>query len=340
MSQRPTIIDVARQAGVSKSTVSRVLQGDALVSLRSQNAVREAILQLGYEQNAVASSLRTERTWMVMLATPDITNPFWSTVARGAQDQLEAAGYSVVFANSDWDGERERLFLGTARRNRFDAILINPTVVGSQDLLATGMPTVVLGMRNDLQHFDTVGSDSFGGVMLALDHLYALGHRRIGFIRGQHKSGRGQSRHQAYQTFLQQKGLLYDPALVAEVPYELERGYQAACKLLENADRPSAIFAANDILAIGAMHAAHERGLSVPHELSIVGMDDIPAAAMTLPGLTTVAKSKYETGRQAAIFLLERIAGSGPNSPRRLFLPCHLMVRGSTAALQITENLR
>ena len=197
MSQRPTIIDVARQAGVSKSTVSRVLQGDALVSLRSQNAVREAILQLGYEQNAVASSLRTERTWMVMLATPDITNPFWSTVARGAQDHLEAAGYSVVFANS--------------------------------------MPTVVLGMRNDLQHFDTVGSDSFGGVMLALDHLYALGHRRIGFIRGQHKSGRGQSRHQAYQTFLQQKGLLYDPALVAEVPYELERGYQAACRLLENA---------------------------------------------------------------------------------------------------------
>ena len=146
MAQRPTIIDVARHAGVSKSTVSRVLQGDGPVSQQSQEAVWQAIAVLGYEQNAVASSLRTDRTWTIMLATPDITNPFWATVARGVQDTMEAAGYSVVLANSDWDANRERLFLRTARRNRFDAILINPTAVSGQELLATGVPVVLLGM--------------------------------------------------------------------------------------------------------------------------------------------------------------------------------------------------
>lgn len=333
MAQRPTIIDVARQAGVSKSTVSRVLQGDLLVSKRSQSAVRQAIADLGYEQNAVASSLRTERTWMVMLATPDITNPFWATVARGVQDRLEGAGYSVVFANSDWDGERERQFLATARRNRFDAILINPTEVSEAELLASGTSIIILGMRNDLHSFDTVGSDSYGGAQLALAHLYELDHRRIGFVHGQHKRGRGQSRQQAYQDFLQQHGLIYDPTLVVEVPYELERGYQAAQKLLELPNRPTAIFAANDILAIGAMHAAHEAGLALPHDLSIIGIDDIPAAAMTLPGLTTVAKPKYEIGRQAADFLLERLSATPPITARRCFLPCRLIVRGSTMGI-------
>jgi LacI family transcriptional regulator len=332
MTQRPTIIDVARHAGVSKSTVSRVLQGDAPVSRRSEERVWQAVAALGYEQNAVASSLRTDRTWMVMLVTPDITNPFWSAVARGVQDRLEAAGYSVVLANSDWDVARERQFLSTARRNRFDAIAINPTEVTAQDLRATGVPTVLLGMRTDLPDFDNVGSDTYGGVQLALHHLYELGHRRIGFIRGQHKNGRGLSRQQGYEDFLARHGLAYDPALTVEAPYELEGGYGAAGKLLDGNAPPTAIFAANDLLAIGAMHAAHERGIDVPTELSVIGMDDIAAAAMTLPGLTTVAKPKYDIGRQAATFLLERIDQTNPDQARRLFLPCRLLIRGSTAA--------
>lgn len=332
MAQRPTIIDVARHAGVSKSTVSRVLQGDAPVSQQSETRVWQAIAALGYEQNAVASSLRTDRTWMVMLVTPDITNPFWSAVARGVQDRLEAAGYSVVLANSDWDVARERQFLSTARRNRFDAVAINPTVVTSADLLATGVPTVLLGMRNDLHEFDNVGSDTYGGVQLALQHLYDLGHRRIGFIRGQHKSGRGLSRQQSYQDFLTRHRLRLDPTLIIEAPYELEAGYGATRQLLARKARPTAIFAANDLLAIGAMHAAHEAGLALPTDLSIIGMDDIAAAAMTLPGLNTIAKPKYEIGRQAAAFLLERLDQSTDAPARRLFMPCRLIIRGSTAA--------
>ncbi len=331
MKQRPTIIDVARQSGVSKSTVSRVLQGDALVSKQSQTAVQQAIKHLGYEHNAVASSLRTERTWLVMLTLPDITNPFWATVSRGVQDRMEMAGYSVVLANSDWDLAREQNFLKTARRNRFDALLINPTVVTHHELYATGVPTVILGMRSDISGFDNVGSDTYGGTQLLLSHLYELGHRRIGFIRGQHKSGRGLARQQAYQDFLQQHNLPYETNLVVEAPYELERGYQAAGILLDQNLPPSAIFAANDLLAIGAMHAAHERGLTIPSDLSIIGMDDIDAAAMTLPGLTTIAKPKYEIGRQAASFLLERLDGSAQAEPRRVFMPCRLVIRGSTA---------
>lgn len=331
MPERPTIIDVARQSGVSKSTVSRVLQGDAFVSKQSQLAVQQAIKHLGYEQNAVARSLRTERTWLVMLTVPDITNPFWASVSRGVQDCMEMAGYSVVLANSDWDVEREQNFLKTARRNRFDALLINPTVVTNHELLGTGVPSVILGMRSDIKDFDNVGSDTSGGTQLALSHLFELGHRRIGFIRGQHKSGRGLARQQAYEDFLQRHSLPYEASLVVEAPYELERGYQAAGRLLNQALPPSAIFAANDLLAIGAMHAAHERGLALPNDLSIIGMDDIPAAAMTFPGLTSVAKPPYEIGRQAATFLLERIEGSAPTKPRCVFMPCRLVVRGSTA---------
>lgn len=331
MGQRPTIIDVARHAGVSKSTVSRVLQGDRPVSQQSQEAVWQAIAVLGYEQNTVASSLRTDRTWTIMLATPDITNPFWATVARGVQDTMEAAGYSVVLANSDWDANRERLFLRTARRNRFDAILINPTVVSGQELLATGVPVVLLGMRTDLTGFDNVGSDSYDGVQQALNHLYDLGHRRIGFLRGQHKSGRGLARQRAYQEFMQEHGLPIDPALIVEIPYELAQGYAAAKQLLATPTPPTAIFAGNDLLAIGAMHAAHELGVAIPAALSIIGLDDIPAAAMTLPGLTTVAKPKYAIGQQAATFLLERLAGTAPPEARQLFMPCQLVVRGSTA---------
>jgi DNA-binding LacI/PurR family transcriptional regulator len=331
MPSKMTIIEVARAAGVSKSTVSRVLLGGEQVKEETKALVLDAIEQLGYERNNVASSMRTDRTWMVMLATPDIANPFWSEVARGVQDTVEQEGYSVVLANSDWDAAREQRFLSTARRNRFDAIVINPAVVSEQDLLAHGAPIVILGLRDDFSALDMVGSDSYHGTLQALEYLYELGHRQIAFIRGQHRSGRGHARHRAFNDFLNCHGLPFVPSLVVETPFDLAGGQRAAAALLQRPDRPSAIFAANDVLALGAMQTARELGLDIPGDLSVVGMDDIYAAATAIPPLTTVAKAKYATGAWAARFLLDRINSTSPIAPRRHVVPCHLVVRGSTA---------
>jgi DNA-binding LacI/PurR family transcriptional regulator len=328
---KTTIIEVARVAGVSKSTVSRVLLGGAQVKEETKAQVLKAIEQLGYERNELASSMRTDRTRMVMLATPDITNPFWPEVARGLQDTIEQEGYSVVLANSDWDAAREQRFLSTARRNRFDAIVINPAAVSERELLAHGTPIVILGLCDDFSGLDMVGSDSYSGTLQALEYLHELGHRNIAFIRGTHRSGRGHARHRAYNDFIHRYELPFDPSLVVEAPFDLAGGQRAARALLGRPDRPTAIFAANDVLAIGAMQTARELGLDIPSELSVIGMDDIYAAATSIPPLTSVAKAKYETGAWAARFVLDRINSAAPIAPRRHVIPCRLVVRGSAA---------
>lgn len=331
VSQHPTIVDVARVAGVSKSTVSRVLRGDGTyVRDETRHKVWAAVKALGYEHNAVASSLRTNRTFTVLLAIPDITNPFWPEVARGVQDLMEEHGYSVVLSNSDWDTKREQGFLRMARRNRFAAIAINPTGVTNEELRQTGLPTVILGVREGYPDFDMVGSDSYGGTLQALAYLHQLGHRRIALIRGRRQGKRGRARLAAYQEFLQEQRLPYDPALVMEVPFDRDGGHQAMARLLDLDPRPTAVLAANDILAIGAMQAAHRAKVAIPRDLSIIGMDDIYPATMTNPPLTTLAKAKYEIGRQAARFLLDRIQGDRVLAPRRQVIACRLIERGST----------
>jgi len=292
--------------------------------------VWKAIRKLGYERNAVASSLRTDRTYMVMLVTPDIANPFWPEVARGLQDTLEEPGYSVVLGNGDWDERREVRLLKTTRRNRFDGIAINPTT-NSRELQAIGIPAVILGVRDGFPNFDMVGADSYSGTLEALSYLYRLGHRRIGFIRGHRTPVSGQARDRAYQEFIEQRRLPLDESLVVEAPYDLKGGRKAMQSLLGLRRRPTAVLAANDILAIGAMQATATAGLNIPADLSIMGMDDIYPASLTTPPLTTMAKPKYDIGCQAARFLLERIEGSASRAGRRCVLPCQLVERGSTA---------
>lgn len=330
MKRRPTIIDVARHAGVSKTTVSRVVGHEAeKVREETQQRVLDAIDELGYTHNAVASSLRTDRTNIIMLAIPDITNPFWPALARGVQDRMEAEGYAVVFANSDWDDHREKMFLEMARRNRFDAILINPVCVNNADLLAAHIPTVLIGSHTNFPDFDSVGSDSYGAMQLALTHLYNLGHRRIGLIRGQQVRPR-HTRLPGYQDFLANNGLLLDDDLIVQVPFDEQGGKEALKQLWALPQRPTAVLAANDILAIGALQAAHEHGIAVPDELSIIGIDDIYAAATTTPPLTTIAKPKYEIGQQAATYLLDHLQERPYSQPRRKLFACTLQERNST----------
>ena len=199
MASRPTIIDVAKLAGLSKTTVSRVINGDtSKVSDASIKRVQEAIETLGYEYNSIASSLRTARSNVVMLMIPDITNPFWPEVARGIQDAMDLAGYSVVFANIDWKQTREKEFLRIAMRTRVDGILINPIQVSEEEILSTRIPSVILGIRSGYANIDMVGSDSFNATFQALEYLYQLGHRRIGFLMGKSEISSSSSRLNAF----------------------------------------------------------------------------------------------------------------------------------------------
>jgi DNA-binding LacI/PurR family transcriptional regulator len=332
MRQRPTIIDVARVAGVSKTTVSRVLGGEeSLVREETRQRVLDAVQQLGYERNVVASSLRTDRTQTIALIIPDIANPFWPEVARGVQDTLEDKKYAVVLANSDWEVRREREFLAMARRNRFDGIIINPARISGDELAASGIPAVVLGLDAGYPGFDVLGNDSYAGTALALGHLVELGHRRIGLLSGLSRGSSRPSRLAAYTDFCQAHDMPIDNCLIVTCPYEQESGCQGMEQLLNLTVPPTAVLAANDILAIGALQAAHNAGLRVPDDVSLVGMDDIYAVSVTRPPLTTVAKQKYELGQQAATFLFERIEGRAPDAPRRHAFPCRLVVRSSTA---------
>jgi DNA-binding LacI/PurR family transcriptional regulator len=217
-----------------------------------------------------------------------------------------------------------------ARRNRFDGLMINPSGLTSDELMQARMSVVILGLGGEQSEFDAVGSDSYTGSTIALEYLVSLGHRRIGLISGQSNRVVRSSRLASYLDFHRGRGMPIDDQLIVECPFDQECGRQSMHQLLSASPPPTAVFSANDILAVGALHAAHEAGLRVPLDISIVGMDDIYAVSVTTPPLTTVAKQKYDTGRQAATFLLERIQGLAPPEARRHEEACRLVVRGST----------
>jgi DNA-binding LacI/PurR family transcriptional regulator len=332
VAKRPTIIDVARLAGVSKATVARVInQQDDIVREETRERVMAAVAQLGYERNAVAGSLRTDKTYMVGLSIPDITNPFWPEVARGVQDTIDAHDYTTVMFNTDWKTERERKYLKMVRRNRFDGLIINPTNMVNADFDELGMPIVILGSGDEYQAYSSVGSDTTQGMLDALDYLYELGHRCIGLIAGRSQRRKVSSRYHAYTAFHARKQLKLDDSLVISSEFSAAAGVNALHELMNRSRPPTAILAANDIIAINAMRTAQEMGLRIPEDLSIVGMDDIYAASTTSPSLTTIAKPKYDIGVQAANLLLDQIHDDDAPPVQHLLLGCELVVRGSTA---------
>jgi LacI family transcriptional regulator len=329
---RVTIADVARHAQVSKTTVSHVLSGKRPVSATTRDRVERAIDTLGYRPNGLARSLRTRRTHMIALIVPDLTNPYYPALARGLEAGMEPDGYRAFICSSDGDPVRERAYLREVCDRGVDGIVLDSFHLTVDDLHhATGgrLPLVWIGGA-PMEHpgVDSVRSDDDAGAYAATAHLARGGHRRIAMVDG--PLGSGVARRNGYRRALADAGLPAHPDPPPRTDWTRDGGRRAVADLLRLASRPTAIFCSNDLTAIGALDAARDAGLEVPEDLAIVGFDDIEAAALVTPALTTVVNPAVDIGRTAAGILAERMTGRYDGPARTVTLPSPLVVRGSS----------
>ncbi|MBE3590731.1 MAG: LacI family DNA-binding transcriptional regulator [Firmicutes bacterium] len=329
-----TLRDVARLAGVDPSTVSRVVNGDQDLVIKEETRQRilKAVETLGYRPNAIARSLRLQRTRTIGLLVPDICNPFFPEVIRGAEAVASEAGYHVIFGNTDDDPAKERRFIDTLLAARCDGLILATAMTRDQTieyLSEQGLPFVLVN-RYTLGTDHYVVTDNLQAGREAVAHLIELGHRRIAHLAGPLFTDTGLSRLQGYRTALREAGITFHSAYVEECDFKEASGYEGARRLLQLDPRPTAIFAANDLIAIGVYRAAAEAGLRIPDDLSVVGHNDIPAATYLHPQLTTIRVPLNEMGRSSARLLVELIErGEATETP--VVLKTELVVRGSTA---------
>ena len=337
-SPSPSIKDVSRAAGVSTSTVSHVLNRTRYVSDAVRERVERAIGELGYRHNGLARSLRTRQSYALGLIIPDVSNPYYPQIARGVQDGAAELGYWVFLCNSDRAPHNEVRLLEALEERRVDGVILDaggpdPALVAA--LRRSDVPVVLVGSRIEDPALDVVTVAPNGGYD-AVRYLLVRGHTRIGLIGGPPvPAGNGRARPTQAGGYLQAlagAGIAVDPALMAEGDYTREGGSAAMRRLLALENPPTAVFAGNDLMAIGALSALRAAGRRVPEDMAVVGYDDIPEAAVTSPALTTIAVPKYEMGRAAAELLLARIGARGGGSaderaPRRVVLPYALVTR-------------
>lgn len=337
--RHPTIRSVAERAGVSKSLVSLVLQGSPRVGDARRQAVLTAIEELGYRPNAVARSLVARRTHTVGVLLHDMRNPWFVDVLDGLNSLLQANGLRMLMIDARLDRRAGQDFARTFQELRVDGIVVVGTLPDTEGLagVAARLPTVVAGNHEPrLPHVDLVANDDERGARLATEHLIGLGHRRIAHIAGQGTVG--ELRRRGFEAAVRAHGLT--PSAVVESGDGTEEGgYRAAVRLLTPAhgtgrpaaERPTALFAFNDISGVGALSAAQELGLAVPADLSLVGYDNTYLARIRHLWLNSVNNTSHEVGRRAARCLLDRMERPDAPAGQQLVTP-ELEIRGSTAA--------
>jgi DNA-binding LacI/PurR family transcriptional regulator len=331
-----TIKDVAQAADVSTATVSHVINRTRYVSDEVQQRVLQAMERLNYQPNAVARGLRTKRTHLLALVIPDITNPFFTDLARGFQDAADQSGYVVVVCNTDRALEHELRFLDILRQQRVDGLVLNPTMVTAEDLkrlLKAQVVVVLIGSQIDDPEFDLVMVDNIRAGADAAQHLIDLGHRRIGLICGPRTTSSGLQRYKGYCQAFERNDLPVLEEWVVEGHFTQEGGYACMQRILSQRPLPTAVFAASDVMALGAKMAIEDAGLCIPEDMSLVGFDDIPKVTWVSPKLSTIAQPRYQMGWEAARLLIDRIEQNISPTRRKVVMEHKLVVRESTAAI-------
>lgn len=329
-----TIKDVARVAGVSPMTVSRVINSSGYASQDARARVERAVGELGFVPNALARQLRSKRTRTLALVISDITNPFFTTIARGVEDIAAAHDFAVVFCNTDESEAEEMAYVQMLIQRRIDGVLLVPASDSGKSLRLLRkhrVPVVVLDRRVSSPRVDQVRSDSEAGAYQLVRHLIELGHRRIAMLAGHRNISTAADRAAGYQRALAEHGIELDDRLVRYEGFGLAAGYRMARQVVVLHPRPTALFAANNFIAFGVIRALREVGLRIPEAMSLVAFDDLPGDWLIDPFLTVVDQRAYEMGKQAAELILERLEGVERLSRRSIILPVDFIVRRSSA---------
>lgn len=329
-----TLEDVAELAQVSKATVSRVINHVPLVNKETRRRVLEAIEELGYSPNAQARSLVTRKTRTIALLTSEVTNPVHAEIARGVEDVANAHGYTMFLCNTDDRTDKESAYIDVLYQQRVEGLVFITARVNSTDALlkarAKRLPFVLCSRILPEEDFDQVGADDYLGGTIATRHLLSLGHKRIAFVSGRAGVSGSLQRLEGYKAALSEYNIEPLPDLVLEGNADREGGYKAGRSLLRLSPRVTAVFAGNDLMAIGVMEAIHDAGLRVPEDIAVVGFDDIPMASLYSLGLTTIHYSKYELGAIAGKLLLEKLSSQRRDAPpQNIILPAKLVIRSS-----------
>jgi LacI family transcriptional regulator len=326
--------DIARRAGVSTATVSRVLAGHTdIVRPETRERVLRVVAETGYFPNRLARNLRERSARIFALVISDIGNPFFTAVVRGCEDAARSRGYSVIITNTDEMPEREaQRLLDMVAEGVAGVVLASTgeTNEGLEQVTRSGIPVVALDRRIESASFDTVTTDGTTGAYEAVRHLANSGHRRIALVDGPSEVSTMVERHAGYERAMRESGLRLDSGLMVRGDLKAESGHAAAIELLGLSDRPTGIFVANNLMAVGVLRAIAEHDLSIPNDVSVVCFDDLPGGELLRPGVDAVVQPTYQLGAAAADLLLRRIAE--PEAPaREVVLAAKLVVRGSVS---------
>jgi LacI family transcriptional regulator len=330
-----TIREVAERAGVSTMTVSRVLNESQRVQPETRRKVEQVIAELGYVPNGLARGLSSQKTGVLALIVPDVANPFFTKMVRGAENVAWHNGYRAILCNTERDLNREKAYIEDMLAQRVEGLLLAPTSDQSRHHLSLleqhKVPVVLLDRSIEGVDYDLVQGDNLNGAYRIVQHLIGLGHRRIAMISGPLDISTSRDRLKGYQQALEVKGIPYEQELIIQTEVDQAGGYQAAKQLLQFKERPSAVFAVNNLAAVGIVQAVRESGLDIPKDLALVCFDDIEFASVICPFLTVMAQPAESFGTLALQLLLERMAGRATER-RQVTLAAELIVRESCGA--------
>lgn len=329
--RRATIKEVAETAGVSRSTASRALSGTGYVAENVRTRVRQAAKDLGYVVDATARSLKQQSSRLIGVVVSDLRNAFYSALAAGAAHACRTAGYTMVLLDDRGHGDDESAAAETFVALRVAGVVGTPVSAGLTDLLARHrVPVVEADRRFAESTVSGVVVDNRAAARSTTEHLLALGHRRIALLLDETAWTTGNDRAEGYADAMRASGHLVDPSLMVPTGWDVEAARRAALALLRRPDAPTAVFAANNLLAEGAWRAAAELGIAIPDALSLVAFDDAPWMSMVTPGITAVAQDAEEIGAAAVTTLIAELRGEQV-APRTIVVPTRMIHRGSTA---------
>lgn len=329
----PTVHDVAKRAGVAPITVSRVINNSGYISEETRTRVEKIIKEIGYVPNTLARGLRSKRTNTLALVVTDITNPYFTLMARGVEDVAGASNYTVIYCNTDESETKEEKYANILAQRQVDGVLLVPAGGNGRTIKffeSNGISVVVLDRRISGVDTDFVCSDSENGANLLVKLLIKLKHQRIAIITGPRSVSTSVDRVSGYQRALKEASLSKNE-MVYYGDFNQQSGYELTRQAMLQSPRPTAIFGANNFILIGIIKALHDLEINVPEDVSVVGFDDLPESMLVTPFLTVATQPAYEMGRLATELLLNRISGSLTDECQELILPTEIIERKSTS---------